>query len=101
MLARIFQPPRSAMTSGRANASVWILEYVGRGKQSIDPVTGTVHSTDMQDQVELQFDTLEQAVAYAKKNDIPHRVYPAKTAKRIPRSYADNFATDRRLPWTH
>jgi len=101
MLARIYQPPRSAMTSGRARSGEWVLEFISRAKQTIDPVTGTVHSTNMQDQVELRFDTVERAVAYAKKNDIPHRVVPAKMSKRIPRSYSENFATDRRLPWTH
>ena len=89
------------MTSGRAGTDVWILEYAGRERQSIDPLTGTVRSTDTQDQVELKFPSLDAAVAFAKKNDIPHRVLPARTRKRIPRSYADNFATNRRLPWTH
>ena len=89
------------MTSGNAKSSVWVLEYVGREKQVIDPTTGTVRSTDTQDQVELKFPTLEAAVAYAKANDIPHRVVPQRTSKRIPRAYADNFAYDRRLPWTH
>ena len=101
MLARIYQPPRSAMQSGRSNADVWILEYVSRSQQTIDPLTGTVRSTDMLDQVELKFPSAEAAVAYAKKHDIPHRVVPAKSAKRIPRSYADNFAYGRRNPWTH
>lgn len=101
MLARIYQPPRSAMTSGRARTDGWLLEYVGRETRTVDPVTGTVRSTETNDQIELKFDTLEQAVAFAKANDIPHRVVPPATTKRIPRSYADNFAFDRRLPWTH
>ena len=101
MLARIYQPPRSAMQSGRAGTDVWLLEFHSPAKQVIDPLTGTVRSTNTDDQVELKFASADDAVAYCKKHDIPHRVIPAKRAKRIRRAYADNFATDRRLPWTH
>ena len=101
MLARIYQPPRSAMSSGTSKYDVWVLEYVSPASQTIDPLTGTVRSTDTLDQVELKFPTADAAVAYAKKHDIPHRVVPAKQPSRIPRSYADNFAYGRRNPWTH
>jgi len=101
MLARIYQPPRSAMQSGTGKSNQWVLEFVRREGQTIDPVIGTVRSTDMKSQVELKFDSLEQAVAYAKQHKIAHRVIPAKKPARIPRSYAENFSYDRRLPWTH
>jgi hypothetical protein len=101
MFARIYQPPRSAMQSGTGKSQHWVLEYVRREAHTIDPVVGTVRSTDMNSQVELKFETLEQAVAYAKAHNIAHRVIPAKKPARIPRSYAENFDYDRRLPWTH
>jgi len=56
---------------------------------------------DMRAQLDLKFDTLEEAVSYAKANKIPHQVVQSQKMKRIPRSYADNFAYDRKLPWTH
>jgi len=34
-------------------------------------------------------------------NSIPYRVSKPKVRKRISRSYAENFAFDRKLPWTH
>ena len=100
MLAKIYQPAPSAMTSGRAKR-YWVLEFIGQAIGAIDPLTGTKRSTDMRSQLELKFDTLEEAVAYAKANDIPHQVVQSQKMKRIPRSYADNFAFDRKLPWTH
>ncbi len=100
MLAKIYQPAPSAMTSGRAKRH-WVLEFVGKTTGKIDPLTGTKRSTDMREQLDLKFETLEQAVAYAKANDIPHQVIQNQKVKRIPRSYADNFAFDRKLPWTH
>lgn len=100
MLAKIYQPAPSAMTSGRAKRQ-WVLEFAGNPTRSIDPLTGTMRSTDVRSQLDLKFDTLEEAVAYAKANDIPHQVIQSQKMKRIPRSYADNFAFDRKLPWTH
>jgi len=90
------------MTSGRGQDGEWVLEFSRKANgRKIDPLTGTFRATDMRAQLDLKFDSLEQAVAYAKKNNIPHRVVQSKTVKRIPRSYADNFAYDRKLPWTH
>lgn len=100
MLAKIYQPAPSAMTSGRANR-YWVIEFMGKSSGSIDPLTGTKRSSDMRSQLELKFDTMEEAVAYAKANDIPHQVVQSQKSKRIPRSYADNFTFDRKLPWTH
>jgi len=101
MFAKIYQPAPSAMTSGRAHANHWVLEFVSRGVKRIDPLTGNTSSTDMREQLDLTFDSLDAAVAYAKANDIPHRVIQSSKMKRIPRSYADNFSYDRKLPWTH
>ena len=100
MLAKIYQPSPSAMTSGRAKRH-WVLEFTGKSTGVIDPLTGTTRSTDVRSQLDLKFDTLDEAVAYAKANKIPHQVVQSQTMKRIPRSYADNFAFDRKLPWTH
>jgi len=88
------------MTSGRANRH-WVLEFIGKSSDEIDPLTGNKRSTDVRSQLDLKFDTLEEAVAYAKANNIPHQVVQSQSMKRIPRSYADNFAFDRKLPWTH
>ncbi|WP_409433920.1 NADH dehydrogenase ubiquinone Fe-S protein 4 [Litorimonas sp. RW-G-Af-16] len=101
MFARIYQPAASAMTSGRANASEWVLEFVSRQPTIIDPLTGNARSVDTRQQIELQFPTLEEAIAYAKSNNIPHQVQARQKMKRIPRSYAENFDYDRKLPWTH
>lgn len=100
MLAKIYQPSPSAMTSGRAKRH-WVLEFMGGSSGTIDPLTGTKRSMNMRSQLNLKFETLEEAVAYAKANNIPHQVVQSQKVKRIPRSYADNFAFDRKLPWTH
>jgi len=101
MLAKIYQPAPSAMTSGRGQSRHWVLEFISAKPVIIDPLTGTNRSTDMRSQIELKFDSVEDAVAYAKANDIPHQVIQSQSGKRISRSYAENFAYDRKRPWTH
>ncbi len=101
MFAKIYQPCASTMQSGRANTQHWALEFVSKTPAVIDPLTGNARFTDMRAQLELKFDSLDDAIAYAVANDIPYRVKQTKVRKRISRSYADNFAFDRKLPWTH
>lgn len=101
MFARIFQPAPSAMQSGRAKSRHWEIEFPIDGRRSIDPLTGTVRCADPESQLDLKFDTLEAAVAYAKSNNIPHQVIKPKTVRRVSRSYSENFDYDRKHPWTH
>ena len=101
MLAKIYQPAPSAMTSGRGRSKIWVLEFINKTPAIIDPLTGTKRSTDMRSQIDLKFETLDAAIAYAKDNNIAHHVVQPQEVKRIRRSYADNFAYDRKLPWTH
>jgi hypothetical protein len=101
MYAKIYRPRPSAMSSGRAKTHHWILEFESEEPHSIDPLTGNAISTDTREQIRMIFDTLDEAVSYAKTNDIPHRVHGSKDSKRIPRSYSENFAFNRKLPWTH
>lgn len=89
------------MSSGRAKTHKWYLEYESDEPRSIDPLTGNAVSMDMREQIKMTFDTLEEAVSYAQSNNIPHRVHGTQEMKRIPRSYSENFAFDRKLPWTH
>ena len=103
MRARIYQPSRNAMTSGMAKTRKWVLEYAPASSREVDPLMGWTSSNDTQTQVRLKFDTKQEALDYAKDNGIdaqvsePHKRKPNLRA----RGYGENFATDRRAPWTH
>ena len=101
MRARIYQPPKNAMQSGKALTKVWRLEYEPEQPRQIDPLMGWTSSTDMRQQLRLDFDTEQEAVAYAAKNGIPYDVF--KPHKPVPKakSYSDNFRFDRKIPWSH
>ncbi|MEL6781856.1 MAG: ETC complex I subunit [Pseudomonadota bacterium] len=103
MRARIFQPARTAMSSGTAKTKHWVLEFAPAEAREVDPLMGWTSSADTQSQVRLQFDTKEAALDYAKENGIDALVMePRKRKTNIrPRGYGENFATDRRGAWTH
>ncbi len=103
MLARIFKPAKTAMQSGTAKTGDWVLEFAPSVSRTKDVLMGWTGSGDTQTQVQLRFDTVEAAVAYAEKHGIAHRVQQPKTRKPTirPGGYGDNFAHNRRGAWTH
>ena len=101
MLARIYRPARNAMQSGKANTRQWRLEFEPASARSIDPLMGWTSSADMNGQVRLDFDSKEEAIAYAERYGIAFRLHEPQEPPVILKAYADNFATNRRVPWTH
>lgn len=101
MFAKIYQPARNAMQSGRALSKHWLLEFTPEMAQRPDPLMGWTSSSDMRSQIRLSFDTREEAVAYARRQGIPYQVATPNAAKRYVKSYPDNFATARKEPWSH
>lgn len=103
MQARIYQPARNAMQSGMGKTKVWILEFAQSSARDIDPLMGWTSSSDTQTQVKLKFDSKEAALEYAEDNGITATVFEPHTRKPNIRKggYGENFATNRRGPWTH
>ena len=101
MTARIYRPSKSAMQSGRGKTKGWVLELSSNAKLSADPVMGWTSVNDTDGQVKLEFDTREKAIAYAKREGLDFIVEEARERKRLVKSYAENFADDRKQPWTH
>ena len=101
MLARIYRPAKTAMQSGKANARHWRLEFEPASARTIDPLMGWTSSADMNGQVRLEFDSREEAVAYAERYGIPFRLHEAQEAPVILQAYADKVATTRTVSWTH
>ena len=80
MRARIYRPAKNAMQSGKARTKQWLLEYEPESPRTIDPLMGWTSSRDMRQQLQLDFDTAEEAVAYAKANGIPYQLFEPRSA---------------------
>ena len=103
MRARIYQPARTAMSSGTAKTKHWVLEFAPSSAREVDPLMGWTSSSDTQTQVKMTFVTKEAAVEYAEANGITAIVQePKKRSANIRAGgYGENFATNRRGAWTH
>ncbi|MGH7041112.1 MAG: ETC complex I subunit [Acetobacteraceae bacterium] len=101
MRARIYQPPKNAMQSGRAGTRRWVLEFESTAPLRADPLMGWIGSADTQTQVRLEFATREEAMAYAEKLGISYETERPVEHRQHPKAYADNFRYGRRELWTH
>ena len=78
------------MQSGIRNTKKWLLEF-DTLNTGINPLMGWESSKDTMSEVKLEFSTREQAINYAKKNDIDYYVIEPQKRKIIKKSYSDNF----------
>ena len=78
------------MQSGKRNTKNWLLEF-DTLNTGISPLMGWESSRDTMSEVKLKFSTKDQAINYAKKNNIDYYVVEPKKSKIIKKSYADNF----------
>ena len=93
--ARIYRPTKTAMQSGRAQARKWILEYEAATPRRPDPLMGWASADDTLNEVQLRFDTRDEAVAFAEKLGLEYAVIAPQSTTEKPKSYADNFRYDR------
>ena len=91
MPARIYQPPKNAMQSGRARSDGWVLEFVPAEAKQPDPLMGWAGSGDMNQQVVLSFVSAAEAEVYAARHGIEARVISTPPRKLKIQAYADNF----------
>ena len=88
--AKIYKPAKTAMQSAEGNTRNWLLEF-DTLNTGINPLMGWESSKDTMSEVKLEFLTKEQAINYAKKNNIDYYIAEPQKHKIIKKSYSDNF----------
>ncbi len=78
------------MQSGKGNSKDWILEFETLDN-NISPLMGWESSRDTMSEIKLKFTSKENAINYAKKNNIKYDLVEPKERKIIKKSYTDNF----------
>ena len=102
MHARIFKPAKTAMQSGRGKSERWVLELQNSARvRHPDPLMGWISINDTTSQIRLNFDTREEAIAFAKRENLTFSIDEPRTPKRLVKSYSANFSADRKQSWTH
>ena len=88
--AKIYKPTKTSMQSGNRNTKNWVLEF-DTLNTGVDPLMGWENSKDTMSEVKLEFATSEQAINFAKKNNIDYYIIEPQKRKVIKKSYSDNF----------
>ena len=84
------------MQSGRGKTKQWLLEFKSDDPKFIDPTMGWIGGKDTTRQLKLSFACKEDAIAYADKLGVAYVVREPREKRIRPKSYAANFAYDRR-----
>ena len=98
---KIYRPAKTATQSGRARSNRWVLEFSTALAQHRDSLMGWAGQGDTRRQVRLEFESEEEAVAFARRNGLTYAVEPARERRVRAKSYADNFRYGREGNWTH
>lgn len=89
--ARIYQPDKNAMQSGKAKMHAWLLEFAPEKPYVTDSLMGWTGMSDMPQEIRLTFPTKEAAVAYATRQNIPFELFEPNARSQVKKAYADNF----------
>ena len=89
--ARIYQPDKSAMQSGKAGIKQWVLEFVPEKPYFVDNLMGWVGMSDMPQEVRLHFPSQAAAIDYAQKQGIPYETSATNGRRIVHKAYSDNF----------
>ncbi len=101
MTARIYRPAKNATQSGMGKTKLWRLEFMPESARSIEPLMGWTSSSDMNSQIKLNFETREEAVAYANATAFPIASRSPRKSRAAPSPIPTISAPIARRPWTH
>ena len=101
MTIKIYKPSKSSMQSGQGNTKKWLAEYISDTEQTKDTLMGWNSSLDTKSQIKVFFNTKQQAIEWAQKNNYQYFVEDPKKRKIKPKNYASNFDINRKETWTH
>ena len=79
----------------------WVLEFPRSSAVKPDALMGWQSSSDTQRQVRMYFATKEEAIAFADAKGLAYDMREPQRRNLRMKTYADNFAYDRKGAWTH
>ena len=82
MKVKIYKPTKTAMQSGSRNTKKWLIEFDTKDK-GINPLMGWESSKDTMSEVKLEFETKEQAIKFANKNNLDYYLIEPDTKLKL------------------
>ncbi len=92
MQVRIYQPAKTSTQSGKKSHPWLLVPVADENHRHIDSVTGWTSSDNTLAQLELKFQSAQEASKYAQTKGWDCQITQPQTAKIIKKSYAENFS---------
>ncbi len=80
------------MQSGRTKTTTWRLEFELTAAREVEPLMGWTASSDMRQQLRMNFDSEAAAVAYCERHGVDYQVREPRERRIRPKAYSDNFS---------
>ena len=90
--ARVYVPTKTAMQSGRGKADRWHIDFMKDKENYQEPVMGWTGSRSTASQVNLTFETAQEAAAYLDRQGIPYVIEEKPRETIRGKNYSDNFS---------
>lgn len=84
------------MQSGTSNMKQWRIDLISDDKKFVDPTMGWIGGRDTTRQLNLHFDSKDDAIEYCNNNALTYEIDELNNREVKAKSYADNFATAKR-----
>jgi len=92
---RIYKPAKTATQSGIAKTNKWFVDFESADQLKNENLMGWISSNDTRKQLRLEFDSLDEAINFAKSKGLKYTI-ASPTQKTIrPKNYAANFTCQR------
>ena len=91
----VYKPQKSPTQSGLKRSTCWVLESFNKPDFETDLLTGWKGKNNNDFYIKLKFNSKEEAIAYAAKNNFHAKVIDDKDKIMKIKSYADNFRFNR------
>ncbi len=92
MQVKIYQPVKTSTQSGKKNHPWLLVPVVNENHRCIDNIMGWTSSDNTLTQLELKFQSAQEAAKYAQTKGWDYQIIQPQTAKIIKKSYAENFS---------
>ena len=92
----IYKPCKSAAQAGKNFSKSWVLRFDAASPLKKNLETGWISSKDMLEEVNLSFNSLEEAVRFSEKEGFSYTILKKTPQKSFPKQYGDNFRFDRK-----
>lgn len=93
-IARIYQPTKTAMQSGKSKTTTWCIEFNVNNERFKDPLMGWTAIANTLGQLNLKFKSSDAAISFAQKHGLDFIVEEPQLRKQQIRHYSDNFRFD-------